>query len=57
MSTPGPLFKPYDNLVVENVPPIPMSVVEDVARYTEYRTAGFRSWHPSKRERPISITS
>ncbi|MDP9266833.1 MAG: prolyl oligopeptidase family serine peptidase [Acidobacteriota bacterium] len=27
-----------------------MSVVEDVARYTEYRTAGFRSWHPTKRE-------
>ncbi|MBI2678814.1 MAG: S9 family peptidase [Candidatus Koribacter versatilis] len=43
-------LKPYDNLVVENVPPIPMSVVEDVARYTEYRTAGFRSWHPTKRE-------
>src|SRR4051812_48126355 len=43
-------LKPYDNLVVENVPPIPMSVVEDVGRYTEYRTAGFRSWHPTKRE-------
>lgn len=43
-------LKPYDNLVVENVPPIPMSLVESVARYTEYRTAGLRSWHPTKRE-------
>ncbi|HSE47579.1 MAG TPA: prolyl oligopeptidase family serine peptidase [Terriglobales bacterium] len=43
-------LKPYDNLVVENVPAIPMSLVEDVARYTEYRTAGLRSWHPTKRE-------
>src|SRR4051794_34371962 len=43
-------LKPYDNLVVENVPAIPMSVVEDVGRYTEARSAGFRSWHPTKRE-------
>jgi dipeptidyl aminopeptidase/acylaminoacyl peptidase len=45
-----PTLKPYDNLVVENVPPIPMSLVEDVGRYTEYRTAGLRSWHPTRRE-------
>ena len=43
-------LKPGDNLVIENVPPIPMSLVDDVARYTEYRTAGFRSWHPTRRE-------
>ena len=46
----APVLKPYDNLVVENVPPVPMSVVEDVGRYTEARAAGFRSWHPTKRE-------
>ena len=44
------VLKPSDNLVVENVPAIPMSLVENVARYTEFRTAGFRSWHPTKRE-------
>ena len=43
-------LKPYDNLVIENVPPVPLSLVDDVARYTEYRTAAFRSWHPTRRE-------
>src|SRR4051812_22897914 len=43
-------IKPADNLVVEGVPAIPTSIVGDVNRYTEYRTAGFRSWHPTKRE-------
>jgi dipeptidyl aminopeptidase/acylaminoacyl peptidase len=43
-------IKPADNLVVEGVPAVPASIVADVNRYTEFRTAGFRSWHPQKRE-------
>jgi dipeptidyl aminopeptidase/acylaminoacyl peptidase len=43
-------LKPYDNLVIENVPPVPLTLIESVGRYTEYRTARFASWHPTKRE-------
>jgi dipeptidyl aminopeptidase/acylaminoacyl peptidase len=39
-----------DALVAENVPPISRSVAESVGRYTEFRSAGFRSWHPTRRE-------
>ena len=41
---------PPDSLVAENIPPIPASVAESVGRYTEFRAAQFRSWHPTKRE-------
>src|SRR5215207_1879256 len=41
---------PPDNLVTENIPPIPASIAESVGRYTESRAAGFRSWHPVRRE-------
>jgi dipeptidyl aminopeptidase/acylaminoacyl peptidase len=41
---------PPDSLVAENIPPIPASIAESVGRYTEFRAAGFRSWHPTKRE-------
>ena len=47
---PAATIKPYDNLVVEGVPAIPASIVDEVNRYTEYRTATFRSWHPTRRE-------
>jgi dipeptidyl aminopeptidase/acylaminoacyl peptidase len=43
-------IKPADNLTVEGVPSIPASIAGEVNRYTEFRTAGFRSWHPTKRE-------
>ncbi len=45
---------PGDNLVVEGVPAIPVSLAEEVNRYTEFRGAGLSSWHPTKREMLIS---
>jgi dipeptidyl aminopeptidase/acylaminoacyl peptidase len=45
---------PGDNLVVEGVPSIPASLVEDVRRYTEFRAAALSSWHPVRREMLIS---
>jgi dipeptidyl aminopeptidase/acylaminoacyl peptidase len=39
-----------ENLVVQNIPPIPKSIADAVGRYTEFRSAGFRSWHPTRRE-------
>jgi len=45
---------PNENLVVEGVPTIPSSLAETVGRYTEFRSASFTSWHPTKREILIS---
>ena len=42
--------KPNDALVLENIPPIPAGIAERVDRYTQYRSAVMRSWHPQKRE-------
>lgn len=37
---------PGDNLVVEGIPAIPDSLAERVDRYTEFRSATLRGWHP-----------
>ncbi len=44
------VLAPGDNLRVEGVPAIPASLVEDVRRYTEFRTASLAAWHPVRRE-------
>lgn len=41
---------PNENLVAEGIPKIPTSLAESVARYSEFRSAGFASWNPMKRE-------
>jgi dipeptidyl aminopeptidase/acylaminoacyl peptidase len=41
---------PNENLIVEAIPPIPAPLAETVKRYTEYRSAGISSWHPTRRE-------
>jgi dipeptidyl aminopeptidase/acylaminoacyl peptidase len=41
---------PNENLVAEGIPKIPASLAESVGRYSEFRSAGFASWHPTKRE-------
>src|SRR5215210_5829234 len=46
----GASITPGDNLVVEGVPAVPAALAEDVRRYTEFRTAGLSSWHPTRRE-------
>ena len=43
-----------ENLVVENVPPIPSDLPDAVNRYTESRAASFVDWHPVKKEMLIS---
>ncbi len=47
-------LRPSDNLVVEGIPPIPPGIISGVGRYTEFRAAGFNSWHPTKREMLVS---
>ena len=44
------VYSPNANLVVQGVPPIPQNLVNQVARYTEFRGHGFVDWHPTKRE-------
>jgi dipeptidyl aminopeptidase/acylaminoacyl peptidase len=39
-----------ENLVAEGIPAIPASLAESVGRYSEFRAAGFTSWHPLRRE-------
>jgi dipeptidyl aminopeptidase/acylaminoacyl peptidase len=46
----GSYLVPGDNLVLEGVPKIPLSLVDRVARYTDFRAAQFADWHPTKRE-------
>jgi dipeptidyl aminopeptidase/acylaminoacyl peptidase len=41
---------PNENLVVEGIPKIPGSLAESVGRYSEFRSADFTSWHPTRRE-------
>jgi dipeptidyl aminopeptidase/acylaminoacyl peptidase len=43
-----------DNLVVEGIPPISMSIVDEVRNYTEVRGAAFMDWHPQRKEVIIS---
>jgi hypothetical protein len=40
---------PGDNLVLDGIPKIPTALVEEVSRYSDFRTAGFSSWHPARR--------
>jgi dipeptidyl aminopeptidase/acylaminoacyl peptidase len=45
-----PVIKPGDNLVVENVPPIPAAIAEKANQYGEFRSASIQDWDPVKRE-------
>lgn len=45
---------PGENLVIQNIPPIPLELVEQVDRYTQYRRASLQSWHPTRNEMLIS---
>ncbi len=42
------------NLTAEEIPAIPMSLIEALAPYTEFRTASLIDWHPTRREMLIS---
>jgi dipeptidyl aminopeptidase/acylaminoacyl peptidase len=41
---------PNENLVAEGIPKIPVSLAESVGRYSEFRSAFFAGWHPTRRE-------
>ena len=41
---------PGDNLVLEKIPPIPVTVDDQTRRYGEFRAAGVYDWHPTRHE-------
>lgn len=45
---------PPEKMTVKGVPPIPQSLVDEVGKYTEFRTAGFVDWHPKERSMLIA---
>ncbi|WP_264324692.1 S9 family peptidase [Romeriopsis navalis] len=52
--TPAETIQPNENLVIEGIPAIPQTVAQQVARYTQFRSASLSTWHPIKREMLIS---
>src|SRR5882724_5585038 len=44
------VIRPGDNLVVENLPPIPAAIAEKSFQYGEVRAAGLADWDPVRRE-------
>ena len=48
------VITPTPNLVVQGIPDIPVSIKNDLMRYTESRAASFADWHPVKRNMLIS---
>ncbi|MFI5170636.1 MAG: S9 family peptidase, partial [Vicinamibacterales bacterium] len=51
---PRAVIKPGENLVTDGLPELPAEIADAVGRYTEFRSAGLASWHPTKREMLIS---
>lgn len=45
---------PNPNLLVQGIPPVPASLVEQVARYTDFRGHNLVEWHPQRRELLVS---
>ncbi len=43
-------ISPPGNLHIQDVPPIPSALMEELAHYNDIRAAGVLDWHPSKRE-------
>jgi dipeptidyl aminopeptidase/acylaminoacyl peptidase len=49
-TAPAAVLQPGDNLVVEGIPPVPMDLVDQVDRYTNFRSASLTNWHPKNRQ-------
>ena len=53
-SSAAQVVAPNANLVVQGIPPIPASLADEVARYTDFRGHRFVDWHPLKAEMLVS---
>src|SRR5436189_1335163 len=41
---------PNDNLVTDGLPPVPAAIAAAARPYSEFRSAAFWDWHPTRRE-------
>jgi dipeptidyl aminopeptidase/acylaminoacyl peptidase len=48
------LIRPYANLITDGIPDIPVSVKQELQRYSESRSASFADWHPKNKQMLIS---
>ena len=48
------VVRPGENLVLENIPPIPLAIAEKANQYGEFRSATLLDWNPVKREMLVS---
>ncbi len=46
----APVLVPNSNLLAQGIPPIPMSLVDRVSKYTDFRGHSFVEWHPTNNE-------
>ena len=51
---PPAVVAPNANLVAQGIPPIPATLVAEVARYTDFRGHNLVEWHPQRRELLVS---
>jgi poly(3-hydroxybutyrate) depolymerase/Tol biopolymer transport system component len=47
-------FVPNPNLYIEGIAPVPLSLVQQIEKYTEFRGHAFVDWHPIRREMLVS---
>lgn len=45
-----PVLAPAENLIVDGLDPIPLTLTKEVNKYTNVRSASFVDWHPQQRE-------
>ena len=53
-ASPVEILPPNANLVAQGVPPVPMSLVRQAEKYTDFRGHSFVAWHPTRREMLVS---
>ena len=51
---PAPAVPPPAALLLQGVPPVPQSVADAVARYTDFAGHALLDWHPTRREMLVS---
>jgi len=45
---------PGDNMTLDGIPPIPVTIADETGRYGDYRSARFAEWHPERLEMLIT---
>lgn len=49
-----PVLQPGENLIVDGLDPIPLTLTKELNKYTNVRSASFVDWHPKRREMLMS---